>query len=106
MRNDVERLRALGYPVHATRGRWGLPPGGGGTPPPLLLDDEEAVAVVGLAAPGRRGRRAGDRGGLPAGLWPSWSRCSPPASGGVQALQAATVPVPWDRPCPRSSRLS
>jgi predicted DNA-binding transcriptional regulator YafY len=50
VRNDVARLRDLGYPVDAVRG-----PGGryrlgvGGKLPPLLLDDEEAVAVaVGL----------------------------------------------------------
>src|SRR6186997_200527 len=47
IRNDVDRLRALGYPVHATRG----PIGGyrleaGATLPPLLLEDEEAVAVA------------------------------------------------------------
>lgn len=50
VRNDVARLRELGYPVEAVRG-----PGGryrlgvGAKLPPLLLDDEEAVAVaVGL----------------------------------------------------------
>jgi predicted DNA-binding transcriptional regulator YafY len=47
IRNDIDRLRALGYPVHATRG----PVGGyrldaGSTMPPLLLDDDEAVAVA------------------------------------------------------------
>jgi predicted DNA-binding transcriptional regulator YafY len=52
VRNDVARLRGLGYPVDAVRG-----PGGryrlgvGAKLPPLLLDDEEAVAVaVGLRA--------------------------------------------------------
>ena len=50
VRNDIERLRSLGYPVHATRG----PVGGyrleaGAVVPPLLLDDDEAIAVaVGL----------------------------------------------------------
>jgi predicted DNA-binding transcriptional regulator YafY len=50
VRNDVERLRALGYPVHATRGAvGGYRLGAGASLPPLLLDDEEAVAVtVGL----------------------------------------------------------
>jgi predicted DNA-binding transcriptional regulator YafY len=47
VRNDVERLRSLGYPVEATRG----PIGGyklvaGTAMPPLLLEDEEAVAVA------------------------------------------------------------
>ncbi|WP_204072492.1 helix-turn-helix transcriptional regulator [Planotetraspora phitsanulokensis] len=50
VRNDVERLRALGYPVDATRGAvGGYRLGAGSALPPLLLDDEEAVAVaVGL----------------------------------------------------------
>ena len=47
IRNDIERLRSLGYQVHATRG----PIGGyrlasGTTVPPLLLDDDEAVALA------------------------------------------------------------
>ena len=47
VRNDVARLRDLGYPVDAVRG-----PGGryrlgvGAKLPPLLLDEDEAVAVV------------------------------------------------------------
>src|SRR5689334_1590967 len=50
VRNDVERLRSLGYPVHATRGAvGGYRLGAGAALPPLLLDDDEAVAVaVGL----------------------------------------------------------
>ncbi|PXY19381.1 helix-turn-helix transcriptional regulator [Prauserella muralis] len=50
VRNDVERLRRLGYPVHGTRGAvGGYRLGAGAALPPLLLDDEEAVAVaVGL----------------------------------------------------------
>lgn len=47
VRRDVERLRALGYPVHATPGvAGGYRLGAGGALPPLLLDDEEAVAVA------------------------------------------------------------
>src|SRR5215467_3734063 len=50
VRNDVEKLRELGYPVLATRGpAGGYRLGAGAVMPPLLLDDEEAVAVaVGL----------------------------------------------------------
>jgi predicted DNA-binding transcriptional regulator YafY len=50
VRRDVDRLRALGYPVDAVTG----PAGGyrlhaGTAMPPLLLDDDEAVAIaVGL----------------------------------------------------------
>jgi predicted DNA-binding transcriptional regulator YafY len=47
LRRDVQRLRGLGYPVHATPGvAGGYRLGPGRALPPLLLDDEEAVAVV------------------------------------------------------------
>ena len=50
VRNDIERLRGLGYPVHATRGSvGGYRLEAGAVLPPLLLDDDEAIAVaVGL----------------------------------------------------------
>jgi len=47
VRNDIERLRSLGYPVDATRGAaGGYRLGAGAELPPLLLDDDEAVAIV------------------------------------------------------------
>jgi predicted DNA-binding transcriptional regulator YafY len=47
VRHDMERLRALGYPVEARPGAaGGYRLGAGGSLPPLLLDDEEAVAVA------------------------------------------------------------
>ncbi|HZQ31109.1 MAG TPA: WYL domain-containing protein [Mycobacterium sp.] len=47
VRRDVERLRELGYPVHASRGHGGgYQLGAGGSLPPLLLDPDEAVAVA------------------------------------------------------------
>ncbi|WP_282946278.1 helix-turn-helix transcriptional regulator [Cellulomonas endometrii] len=47
VRRDVDRLRVLGYPVHATKG----PEGGyrlaaGTAMPPLMLDDEQVVALT------------------------------------------------------------
>ena len=47
VRRDVDRLRELGYPVHASKG----PDGGyrldaGVDLPPLLFDDEQAIAVA------------------------------------------------------------
>jgi predicted DNA-binding transcriptional regulator YafY len=52
-RRDIDRLRELGYPVHAVPGRQGgyaLGPGGARLPP-LLLDEDSAVAVaLGLRA--------------------------------------------------------
>src|SRR5919205_2936440 len=57
VRKDVERLRRLGYPVHATPGAaGGYRLGAGAQLPPLLLDDDEAGA-------GARGPRPGARGG-------------------------------------------
>ncbi len=47
LRRDVQRLRDLGYPVHAAPGvAGGYRLGAGAALPPLLLDDDEAVAVV------------------------------------------------------------
>ncbi|MFE4310635.1 helix-turn-helix transcriptional regulator [Streptomyces sp. NPDC056891] len=47
VRRDVERLRALGYPVHAGLGvGGGYRMGRGQDLPPLLLDDEEAIATA------------------------------------------------------------
>ncbi len=47
VRRDIERLRDLGYPVHASKGRdGGYQLGAGAALPPLLLDPEEAVAMA------------------------------------------------------------
>jgi predicted DNA-binding transcriptional regulator YafY len=98
VRNDVERLRRLGYPVHAKRGAvGGYRLGAGADLPPLLLDDEEAVAVtVGL-----RSAAAGVVAGI-AGIEETALRALAkleqvlPARlrRRVNALQAATVTVP------------
>ncbi|WP_040812224.1 helix-turn-helix transcriptional regulator [Nocardia concava] len=59
LRQDIARLRELGYPVHADRGPvGGYRLGQGATMPPLLLDDDEAVAVavaMNVAADGSTG---------------------------------------------------
>lgn len=57
VRRDVDRLRALGYPVESVPGpRGGYRLGAGAAMPPLLLDDEEAVAMaVGLRTAARSG---------------------------------------------------
>lgn len=95
VRNDIERLRNLGYPVEATPGAaGGYQLGSGATLPPLLLDDDEAVAVaVGL-------RTAA--GGTVAGIEETSARALAKLEQmlpsrlrhRVQALQAYTVPAP------------
>src|SRR5919112_4358487 len=97
VRNDVERLRRLGYPVLASPGvGGGYRLGAGASLPPLLLDDEEAVAVtVGL-------RTA--TGGAIAGIEEASLRALAkleqvlPARlrRRVSTLQTYTVPVPRD----------
>ncbi len=47
VRRDVDKLREIGYPVHATAGvGGGYQLGAGAEMPPLLLDDDEALAVA------------------------------------------------------------
>jgi predicted DNA-binding transcriptional regulator YafY len=47
VRRDIERLRDLGYPVHASKGHGGgYQLGAGAALPPLLLDGDEAVAMA------------------------------------------------------------
>lgn len=61
VRNDMERLRFLGYEVHSTTGTaGGYRLGAGASLPPLVLDDDEAVAV----AVGLRAAAAGSVAGL------------------------------------------
>jgi len=60
VRRDVERLRAIGYPVLATAGVGGGYQLGAGTRlPPLLLDDEEAIATAVSLRLASRGTVAG-----------------------------------------------
>lgn len=64
VRRDVERLRALGYPVRAGLGvGGGYQLGPGQDLPPLLLDDEEAIATtVALLAGAGTGTSSGSGG--------------------------------------------
>ncbi|GAA1292277.1 DNA-binding transcriptional regulator [Planotetraspora silvatica] len=101
VRRDVERLRDLGYPVHATRGTdGGYRLGAGTAMPPLLLDDDEAVAVaVGLRTCAGGGVAGIEETSVRAlakleQVLPSRLRYR------VNALQTYTEPVPADRPGP------
>jgi predicted DNA-binding transcriptional regulator YafY len=95
VRNDIQRLRDLGYPVHASPGvGGGYRLGAGAALPPLLLDDEEAVAVaVGLRTAAGGGVTDIQETSVRAlakleQVLPSRLRHR------VRALQAATVEVP------------
>src|SRR5688500_16579755 len=101
VRNHVDRLRQLGYPLHPTRGAvGGYRLGAGANLPPLLLDDEEAVAV----AIGLRSAAGGSIAGIEEislralakleQVLPTRLRRR------VNALQTYTVPVPALRPGP------
>jgi predicted DNA-binding transcriptional regulator YafY len=104
VRNDIDRLRELGYPVDATRGAaGGYRLGAGAAMPPLLLDDEEAVAVTIALRTATQGAVPGtEETSLQAlakleQVLPSRLRRR------VRALQAYTVAVPSDYPVPAVS---
>jgi predicted DNA-binding transcriptional regulator YafY len=101
VRRDVERLRDLGYPVHATPGTaGGYRLGAGAALPPLLLEDDEAVAVaVGLQT-GARGVVAGIEESSLRALTKLEQVLPPRLRQRVRALRAHTVTVPLDRPVP------
>jgi predicted DNA-binding transcriptional regulator YafY len=94
VRRDVERLRGLGYPVHATPGvAGGYRLGAGGALPPLLLDDEEAVAVaVGLRT-GAGGTVAGIEEASVRALAKLEQVMPPRLRSRISALATATVPL-------------
>src|ERR1700709_2581449 len=66
VRRDVERLRELGYPVHASKGHGGgYQLGAGAALPPLLLDPDEAVAMAVCLRVAAGGSGAGGGGAGP-----------------------------------------
>lgn len=107
IRNDVNRLRRLGYPVHAAPGvAGGYRLGAGTSLPPLLLDDDEAVAVaVGLrmaASGGVAGNEEASLGALAKleQVLPSRLRHR------VGALHGATLSLPGGGPAVDAEVLS
>nr|WP_225955231.1 YafY family protein [Kibdelosporangium phytohabitans] len=104
VRNDVERLRALGYPVNATRGSTGgYRLGAGAQLPPLLLDDEEAVAVAVSLRTAAGGTVTGIEETAERALTKLEQVLPSRLRRRVNALQSYTVPVPRDVPAPRVS---
>ncbi|WP_405998570.1 helix-turn-helix transcriptional regulator [Streptomyces sp. NBC_00829] len=101
VRNDIDRLRELGYPVDATRG----PAGGyrlvaGTAMPPLLLDDEEAVAVTIALRTVAQGALSGTEETSLRALAKLEQVLPARLRRRVRTLQTYTVPVPPDRPQP------
>ena len=97
VRNDIERLRSLGYPVHATRGSiGGYRLEAGAAMPPLLLDDDEAIAI----AVGLRTAAGGAVGGIEETSLRALSKLEQVMPvrlrRRVNALQTFTVLVPRD----------
>ena len=101
VRNDIERLRDLGYPVHATRGSiGGYRLEAGTSMPPLLLDDEEAVAVaIGLRS-ATQGAVAGIEETSLRALAKLEQVLPPRLRRQVSTLQSVTVNVRRGRPGP------
>ncbi len=99
VRNDVERLRGLGYPVHASPGvGGGYRLGAGAALPPLLLDDDEAVAV----AVGLRTAASGSVTGIEETSLRALAKLEQVLPSRlrhrVRAVQAATVEIPAGGP--------
>ncbi|MGV9678503.1 helix-turn-helix transcriptional regulator [Nocardia sp. NPDC003482] len=98
VRRDIEKLRTLGYPVHAVAGAAGYRLGAGATLPPLLLDDDEAIAV----AMGLRTAAGGTIAGIEESSLRALAKLEQVLPSRLRhrmtALQAATVAVPAGGP--------
>ena len=99
VRNDVDRLRNLGYPVHATRGAvGGYRLGAGRRPAAAAARRRGGGGGRGRPAHGRPAARSPGSRRPRCGRWPSWSRCCPSRlRRRVNALQTYTVSVPARR---------
>src|ERR687886_2775915 len=107
IRKDVDRLRALGYPVHAAPGvAGGYRLGAGASLPPLLLDEEEAVAVaVGLRTAASVGVAGIEETAVRA-LAKLEQVLPAPLRRRVGALGAATIPFPGTGPAVDAETLA
>ncbi len=102
VRNDIDRLRELGYPVDATRGgHGGYRLGAGAELPPLLLDDEEAVAIVLALSVARSSGVAGTEEASARALGKIQQVLPTRLRRRVDALRAFAVRVPYEGERPR-----
>jgi predicted DNA-binding transcriptional regulator YafY len=94
VRNDIGRLRDLGYPVLASRGSvGGYRLSAGAAMPPLLLDDDEAVAIAVALSTASGGAVEGMEESALRALTKMLQVLPKRLSGRVDALQAHTVRV-------------
>lgn len=98
VRRDIDKLRTLGYPIHATAGTGGYRLSAGAKLPPLLLEDDEAVAV----AMGLRTAAGGTIAGIEESSLRALAKLEQVLPARLRhrlsALQAATVAVPAGGP--------
>ncbi len=98
VRRDIQKLRNLGYPVHAIAGAAGYRLGAGAELPPLLLDDDEAIAV----AMGLRTAAGGTIAGIEESSLRALAKLEQVLPSRLRhrmtALQSATVAVPAGGP--------
>jgi predicted DNA-binding transcriptional regulator YafY len=107
IRNDMVRLRALGYPVGAAPGvAGGYRLGAGTVLPPLLLDDDEAVAVAVALRSSAGGGLAGIEETSIRALVKLEQVLPSRLRRRVNALQAYTVPVAFPGPTVEPHLLS
>jgi predicted DNA-binding transcriptional regulator YafY len=107
IRNDMVRLRTLGYPVGAAPGvAGGYRLGAGAALPPLLLDDDEAVAVAVALGSSAGGGVAGIEETSVRALVKLEQVLPSRLRRRVNALQAYTVPVALSGPTVEPHLLS
>jgi predicted DNA-binding transcriptional regulator YafY len=107
IRNDMVRLRSLGYPVGAVPGvAGGYRLGAGAALPPLLLDDDEAVAVAVALQSSAGGGVAGIEETSVRALVKLEQVLPARLRRRVNALQAYTVPVAMSGPTVEPHLLS
>src|SRR5690606_22905947 len=104
---DVERLRALGYPIHASSGvAGGYALRAGQALPPLLLDDGEAQAVAIALQTAAAGTASGVEEGSLRALVKLEQGMPDSLRTQVGALRAAIVPMASLRPTVDAEALS
>jgi predicted DNA-binding transcriptional regulator YafY len=107
VRNDIDRLRNLGYPVEATRGAaGGYRLGVGAVTPPLLLDDDEAVAIAVALSTAASSSVSGIEELALRALAKVEQLLPPHLRRRVSALQRFTVPAPATGPAVDSDTLT